>query len=136
MPATAAGKLSQGELAEAALVDYAGAPPHPLIDIGANLADPSFDQALPLAPTMPFLSACSPKSRFSIQACKNSVNVLHAHGKRVIQWAPCVRLILCHVMSINGHHAHGHTITSISHPLCRTAMRCSSALCGRGWRPS
>ena len=44
MPAAAAGKLSQGELAEAALFEYAGAAPHPLVDIGANLADPAFDQ--------------------------------------------------------------------------------------------
>ena len=44
MPAAAA-KLSQGELAEAALLTYSDAPAHPLIDIGANLADPAFDQA-------------------------------------------------------------------------------------------
>ncbi|EIE24191.1 hypothetical protein COCSUDRAFT_14972 [Coccomyxa subellipsoidea C-169] len=38
----AAVKLSQGELAEAALFDYGGRSPLALIDIGANLADPSF----------------------------------------------------------------------------------------------
>jgi TatD DNase family protein len=38
----AAAKLSQGELAEAALYAYGGQPPLTLIDIGANLADPSF----------------------------------------------------------------------------------------------
>lgn len=38
----AAAKLSQGELAEASLYKYEGQTPLTLIDIGANLADPSF----------------------------------------------------------------------------------------------
>lgn len=37
-----AAKLSQGALAEAALYIYGEEAPPPLIDIGANLADPSF----------------------------------------------------------------------------------------------
>ncbi len=36
-------KKTQGELVEAALFHYDGHTPLPLIDIGANLADPSFD---------------------------------------------------------------------------------------------
>lgn len=36
-------KKSQGELVEAALFHYDGHTPLPLIDIGANLGDPSFD---------------------------------------------------------------------------------------------
>lgn len=36
-------KKTQGELVEAALLHYDGHTPLPLIDIGANLADPSFD---------------------------------------------------------------------------------------------
>ncbi|BDA46123.1 3'-5' ssDNA/RNA exonuclease TatD [Coccomyxa sp. Obi] len=36
-------KKTQGELVEAALFHYDGHAPLPLIDIGANLADPSFD---------------------------------------------------------------------------------------------
>ena len=39
---TAAAKQSQGELTEAARLSWAGQPP--LVDIGLNLADSSFDQ--------------------------------------------------------------------------------------------
>lgn len=38
----AAAKLSQGELTEAAQLSWAGKPP--LVDIGLNLADSSFDE--------------------------------------------------------------------------------------------
>ena len=39
-----AGKKSQGTLAEEALQQYGDTSSHDLIDIGINLADPSFDQ--------------------------------------------------------------------------------------------
>lgn len=48
MPAAAA-KLSQGELVEAALLKHGDAPTYPLVDIGANLADPAFNEACALS---------------------------------------------------------------------------------------
>ena len=41
-------KLSQGELSQALVDSYIGRFTTPLIDIGANLADPSFDQVMML----------------------------------------------------------------------------------------
>ncbi len=45
---SAAGKKSQGTLTEEALQQYGDTSSHVLIDIGINLADPSFDQVQPL----------------------------------------------------------------------------------------
>ena len=44
---SAAGKKSQGTLTEEALQQYGDTSSHDLIDIGINLADPSFDQVQP-----------------------------------------------------------------------------------------
>ena len=81
MPATAAGKLSQGELTEGTLFDYAGVTPHPLIDIGANLADPSFDQVLPLSVFCLTQNMLTQSKRISMHAvsCKCAIGLSSSH---------------------------------------------------------
>jgi TatD DNase family protein len=82
MPAAAA-KLSQGELAEAAMFNYNGAPPHPLIDIGANLADPAFDQACMLDETLS-ASACRHATAYSSIAHRGMHACMHAQDRDAV----------------------------------------------------